>query len=61
MPSLVDSGPMVLEKKTFKFDNVFLLFHKYLLLEKGVVLHLNKFDSFSLKDAFCHVCLKFAV
>ena len=34
MPSLVEIGPMVLEKKNLDFVNVFLLFRDYLALEK---------------------------
>ena len=41
--SLVETGPVVLEKKGFfNFVNVFSLFRNHLPLEKGVVLHLNK-------------------
>ena len=39
-------------------SNVFLLFHNDLPLEKGVALHLNKFESPSPKDALCWVWLK---
>ena len=42
VPSLVEIGPVVLEK----FINVFSLFHYYLPLEKGVVPYLNKSESF---------------
>ena len=42
MPSLVEIGPVVLEK----FINVFSLFHYYLPSEKGVVPYLNKSESF---------------
>ena len=45
MPSLVEIGPVVLEKKIFNFANVFLLFHNYLPLEEGGALHLNKLES----------------
>ena len=38
--------------------NVFLLFRNYLPLEKGVALHLKKFESPSPKDALCQVGLK---
>ena len=37
VPSLVEIGPAVLEKK-----NVVSLFHNYLPLEKGLALHLKK-------------------
>ena len=42
------------------FVNVFLLFRKYLPLEKGVSLHLNKLESSSPKNAWCKVWLKLA-
>ena len=45
MLSLVEIGPVVLEKKIFNFVNVFSLFHNYLPLEKGGALHLNKIES----------------
>ena len=51
MPSLVEIGPMVLQKTIFlKLVNVFSLFRKYLPLEKGMVLHLNKFEFLSPSD-----------
>ena len=43
-----------------KFVIVFLLFRNYLSLEKGVALHLNKFESPSPKDALFQVWLKLA-
>ena len=55
MPSLVEIGPVVLEKKIFKLYNVFSQFRNYLPLEKGGALHLNKYESPSPKD----VCAKF--
>ena len=58
VPSLVEIGPGVLEKKILNFVNVFSLFDNYLLLEKGGVLHLNKLESPSPKDALCQVWLK---
>ena len=58
MQSLVEIGPLVLEKKIFlNFVIVFSLFHNYLPLEKGRVLHLNKIESPSPKDALCQVWL----
>ena len=42
------------------FDDVFSLFHKYLPLEKGGALHLNKLESLSPKDALRHIWLKLA-
>ena len=47
MPSLVEIGPAVPEKKI-----VFLLFWYYLPLDKEVPIHLNKLESTSPKDAF---------
>ena len=41
MAGLVEIGPVVLEKKIFKFVNVFVLFRYYLTLGKGSALHLN--------------------
>ena len=56
MPSMVEIGPMVLEKFFFLiFLNVFLLLRNYLPLEKDEALHLNKLESPSPKD----VCAKF--
>ena len=42
------------------FVNVFSLFRNFILLEKGMVLHLNKFESPSTKDALCQVFFKLA-
>ena len=39
--SLVEIGPVVVQKIFLNFVNVFLLFRNYLPLEKSVVLHLN--------------------
>ena len=62
VPSLVEIGQLVLEKKTFfNFINVYLLFRNYVPLEKGGALHLNKFDSSSPKDALCQVLLNLAL
>ena len=56
MPSLVETDPVVLEKKIFfNFLNVFSLICNYLPLEKGRALHLNKLESPSPKDALCQV------
>ena len=51
MLSVVKIGSVVLEKKIFKFVNVFSLFRNYLPLEMGGALHLNKFEFPSLKYA----------
>ena len=53
MPSLLEIGPVVLDKKI-----LFLLFHNYLPLEKGGVLHLNKLKSSSPKAVLCQIWLK---
>ena len=47
MESLVEIGPLVLEKKIFflKIVNVFSQFRNYLPLEKGGVRHLNNIES----------------
>ena len=59
MSSLVEIGPVVLEKKIFiNFVNVFSIFRNYLPLEKGEALHLNKHESPSPKDVLCQVWLK---
>ena len=59
MPYLVEIGPVVLEKKIFKIcQYIFSQFHNYLPLEKGVTLHLNKFESLLPKDELCPVVLK---
>ena len=47
-----------LRKRLLNFFNVFLLFHNYLPSEKGRVLHLNKLESPSPKDALCQDWLK---
>ena len=60
MPCLVEIGPVVLERRFFKFVNVFSQFYNNLLLEKSVALHLNKLESPSHKDALCQVWLKLA-
>ena len=61
MSSLVEIGPVVLEKKIFKFRKcIFSLFRNYLPLGKGGALHLNKLESPSPKDALCQVWLKLA-
>ena len=61
MQSLIEIGPVVLEKKIFlNFLNAFSLFRNYLPLEMGRALHLNKIESPSLKNALCKVCLKLA-
>ena len=43
--SLVEIGPGVLEKKIFKFVNLFLLFPNYLPFGKAMALHLKKLES----------------
>ena len=62
VPSLVEIGPVVLEKieDFFNFVNVFSLFRNYLSLKKDGTLHLNKLESPSPKDALCQVWLKLA-
>ena len=60
MPSFDEIGPVVLQKKIFKLINIFSLFRHYLPLEKGVVLHLNKLEFPSPKDALCQDSLKSA-
>ena len=55
VPSLVEIGPMVLEKKVLNFISVFPLFRNYLPLEKGAALLLNKFESPSPEDVLSQV------
>ena len=45
MPSLVEIGRVVLEKKILNFVNVFSIFRYYLPLEKGEALNLKKLES----------------
>ena len=45
-------------RRFLNFFNIFLLFHNYLPLEKGVAHHLNKLESPSPRDALCYVWLK---
>ena len=47
-------------KRFLNFVNVFSLFRNYIPLEKGGVLHLNKLESPSPKDALCQVWLQLA-
>ena len=57
---LVDTCPVVLEKKILKKSSMyFSQFHNYDLLVKGVALHLNKLECPSPKDALLQVWLKF--
>ena len=55
VPSLVEIGPVVLEKKIFKVANLFLLFPNYLPFGKDVALHLSKIESPSPRNT----CVKF--
>ena len=50
MPSLVEIGLLVLEKKIFKNFQYFLLFCNYLPLEEELALYLNKLEFPSFKD-----------
>ena len=58
MPSLLEIGPLFLEKMIFKFVNVFSLFRNYLPLEENGALYLKKLVFPSPKDALCQVWLK---
>ena len=60
MPSLVEIGPLVLEKKIFKNFQYFLLFCDYLPLEKSNPLGFNNLESPPPKDDLCQVWLKLA-
>ena len=74
MPSLVETGSVVPEKKIFKFVNVYSLFRNYLPMEKGGALHLNKLTSsgelktqrrvckpFKRKHKCCYGLMKFCI
>ena len=54
MPSFVENGPVVLDKK---IQILSMYFRYYLPFEKGVALQLNKFESPSPKDVLCQVWL----
>ena len=56
VPSLVENGQVVLKKKIFKnIFNIILQFYYYLPLVKSVVIHFNKLESPTPKDALCQV------
>jgi hypothetical protein len=44
VPSFIDIGLLVVEKKIFTNFSVFLLFCYYLPFEKGVALHMKNFE-----------------
>ena len=56
VPCLVEIGPVVLEKKIFKYFQ----YNFTISLLSHVALHLNKLESPPSKDALCHVWLKLA-
>ena len=60
MQSLDEIGPVVQEKKIFKFCPYIFTILYYLLLERDVALHLNKLEFPSSKDTLCQVWLKLA-
>ena len=54
MPSLVEIGPVVPDKRIFfNLVNVFSPFCNYLFVEKGGAFYLNELESPSPKDALC--------
>ena len=55
MPSLIEIGLLVLEKKIFLKFQYILLFCDYLPLEKSNPLHFNNLESPSPKDDLCQV------
>ena len=59
MPSLVEIGPVVLEKKIFSILSMYFSYY-VITLKRGVALHLNKRESTSRKDTLCQVWLKLA-
>ena len=58
MLSLVEIGPLVLEKTILKFHQC--IFTNHLLLERGGALNLNKFEFPSAKNDFSKVWLQLA-
>ena len=58
--NLVEIGPVVVKREFLNIFNIISLFRFYLPFEKGLALHLNKFESSPLKDAVCQVWLKLA-
>ena len=58
--SLVEIGPVVLEKKNFICCQCIISSLFYLPLEKSLILHLNIFEFPLPKDVLCQVCLKLA-
>ena len=61
VPSLVEIGPVVLEKKIFKFRQcIFAICVIISPWKRAGALHLNKLESPSPKDALCQVWLKLA-
>ena len=58
LPSLVEIGPVVLEKKIFKFVQCIFAISYLSPLEKVVALYLNKLESPSPKNALYQVWLK---
>ena len=60
VPSLVEIGQVVLEKKIFKSRQCFSLCGYYLPLKKCMALNLNKFEFPLSKNTLCHVWLTLA-
>ena len=58
MQSLVEIGPVVLEKKILKIFNIILHFGNYLPLEKGGARPLIKFEAPPPKVALCKVLVE---
>ena len=54
-PSLVEVGPLVLDKKNLNFVNIFLPFQNYLPLGKDMTLLVNRHESSLPKDALCQI------
>ena len=55
---LVEIGPVVLEKKIFKYFQNNFTFWLSFPLGKGMTLHLNKLESPPLENVLCQVWLK---
>ena len=61
MHSLVEIGPVVLEKKIFKISSMYFCYFLFIpTWKRPWPFHLNKLESSSSKDALCQVWLKLA-
>ena len=58
MPSLVENGKMILEKKILNFHTVLSIFRYHLPLLICMAFHFSTYDFSSPMDDLCHVWLK---